>query len=193
MTTWIWILPTLVGQSVLGLLTLMTYFSLRNRLIKHDLRVQSSVENAGNRDAALLICAEENARQLQGLCDSLPQIVWTSTVDGSIDYYNTKWFSYTGLSLDDSLGQGWEVIIHRDDLLKTMETWARSIELLLPYEMEHRLKRNSDGMFRWHVSRAVPVHDTQGHVVRWFGTSTDIHESRLASANLAAMAVSSGR
>ncbi len=106
--------------------------------------------------------------------DSMPQIVWTARPDGWLDYYNQKWFDYTGMTFAQTQGWGWAAVLHSDDLLQTLEAWMYSVKTGEIFEIEYRLKQASDNMYHWHLSRALPVKDEQGAVLKWFGTCTDI-------------------
>ncbi len=116
----------------------------------------------------------ESERQFQSLAESMPQIVWTARSDGFLDWYNQVWYDYTGSTFE----RGWEndEIVHPDDMEQTRKRWNQSIASGEFYENEYRLKRKSDGMYRWHLGRAVPIKDREGRVIKWFGTDTDIHE-----------------
>lgn len=109
------------------------------------------------------------------LADSVPQLVWTARPDGRIDYANARREHYGvgGVSRTD-----WETIIHPDDRRATAETWLRASESGDPYEKEHRLMVAGNG-YRWHLSRAAPLLDEQGAIVRWYGTTTDINDHKL--------------
>lgn len=109
------------------------------------------------------------------LADSVPQLVWTARPDGRIDYANARRENYgsSGVSRTD-----WEAIIHPDDRRATAEAWLRASEAAAPYEREHRLMVVGKG-YRWHLSRAAPMLDPSGVVVRWYGTTTDINDHKL--------------
>ncbi|CAN5720038.1 hypothetical protein BH09MYX1_BH09MYX1_00470 [soil metagenome] len=124
--------------------------------------------------------AEEQLRRseqkLRQLADAMPQIVWTALPDGVIDYMNRQWREFTGLP--ETLGSsGWSHVIHPDDAQVAGERWADSVKRGTPFEMQVRLLERRQ-TYRWHLIRTVAVHDEDGTVVRWFGTSTDIHEQR---------------
>jgi PAS domain S-box-containing protein len=118
----------------------------------------------------------------QQLADSMPQIVWTATPDGTGDYYNQRWYDYTGLSFEQIGNGGWQPALHPEDLQTCIDRWTHSASTGEPYEAELRFKRASDGVYRWHLARAVPIHNAEGAVVRWFGTSTDIEDYKQAQA-----------
>ena len=98
-----------------------------------------------------------------------------------LDYYNRRWFDYTGLTLDQAREAGWTPLLHPDDVQRCVERWAEALATGNPYEIEYRFKRAADGAYRWHLDRAVPVRDREGRVVKWFGTCTDIDDQRRAA------------
>jgi PAS domain S-box-containing protein len=119
--------------------------------------------------------AEEKNELLTAL-ESMPLIVWAATPDGNLNYYNKRWQNYTGLDLQQSKAWGWQPALHPDDLQATIDRWTHAFTTLNPLEIELRLKRASDGAFRWHLSRAIPIRDARGTVVRWLGTCIDIDD-----------------
>ena len=114
------------------------------------------------------------------LAEALPQIVWTAGPDGVQEYLNQRWFQYTGLSQEESRGDAWMRAFHPDDLPEHELRWSRSLATGEPLEVEKRCRR-LDGMWRWFLIRAIPVHDPQGRVIRWFGTCTDIDDQKRTS------------
>jgi PAS domain S-box-containing protein len=119
------------------------------------------------------------------ITEAMPQIVWTASADGRADWYNERWFDFTGLPRERGLGDGWTSVLHPDDEAPTGRAWYDAVAEGGLYEIEHRV-RAADGSFRWLLSRAVPLRDDYGHVVRWFGTATDIHEQKTAQVELQA-------
>ena len=116
--------------------------------------------------------------QYHALADAMPQIVWTARPDGDLDYYNQRWFDYTGTTLKETQGRGWEMMLHPDDLQRSVDNWTNAVRTGRTYEDEYRFKRAVDGVFRWHLARAVPVYDVSGQVLKWIGTCTDIEEKK---------------
>jgi PAS domain S-box-containing protein len=116
------------------------------------------------------------------LAESVPQIVWTSMPDGWLDYFNQRWFDYTGLTLEQSQGWGWESAVHPDDFQTYTRARRRALQSGDDYQVEYRFKRVSDGAYRWHLARALPLRDDQGQILKWFGTCTDIHDYKEAEA-----------
>ena len=123
----------------------------------------------------------QRERELRTFVESIPQLAWTADEDGWIDFYNPQWFAYTGTTPEQMEGWGWISVHDPDDLPRMLRIWRNAIATGEPWEDEFRLRRGSDGMLRWHLSRALPVRDAEGRVVRWFGTNTDIHDQKLAS------------
>ncbi|MEG4577116.1 PAS domain S-box protein [Microcoleus sp. N3A4] len=120
--------------------------------------------------------AEASEQLYRVLAEAIPQIVWTATADGWLDYYNQRWFEYTGLTLEETQGWGWQLALHPDDVEDSVERWNTSVQTGMTYEVEYRFKRASDGAYRWHLGRALPVRDAEGKILKWFGTCTDIDD-----------------
>lgn len=116
--------------------------------------------------------------QLQQLADSLPQMVWASRPDGFIDYYNERWYEYTGFARDSFGDASWAPILHPDDLQRCLDTWSHSIRSGELYQIEYRFMDRQTGGYRWFLGRAFPVRDEHGNIYRWFGTCTDIDETK---------------
>ena len=118
---------------------------------------------------------------LDAALDAVPQIVWTAQPDGVFSFFNRKWFEYAGVSFPQQSEQGWLAWVHPEDLPKTSAVWREALRKGESCEMEYRLRRGTDGNYRWHIGRALPVRNASGGVVvQWFGTSTDIHDHRMA-------------
>ncbi|HEU4410745.1 MAG TPA: PAS domain-containing protein [Polyangiaceae bacterium] len=121
---------------------------------------------------------------LQIVADALPQLVWTTDAQGYHDYFNRRWYEYTGLTPEACAGDGWRQAFHPDDMVETERRWRRSLATGEPYETEYRCRRH-DGRWRWFLGRALPVRDAEGRVLRWFGTCTDIDDQKRVEAALA--------
>ncbi len=117
------------------------------------------------------------------LAEALPQIVWTAEVNGTVDFMNSLWFDYTGLTEEETYKET-RSAVHPDDLEEYKRKWHNSFTTGEPYEMEYRFRRASDGMYRWHLGRGLPIRDTDGNVLKWFGTCTDIHDQKVAEAEV---------
>ena len=112
---------------------------------------------------------------LRAIADAVPQIIWSALPDGWIDWYNERWYAYTGQTADEAAGWGWQAVHHPDDLPEVMRAWPASIASGEPFEMEFRLRR-ADGAFRMFLTRATPQRDAGGQIVRWYGSNTDIED-----------------
>ena len=106
----------------------------------------------------------------------MPQLVWTARPDGYVDYYNDRWYEFTGLSRDVFGHESWEPALHPEDLQRTRETWAASTAAGTGYNIEFRLWDARESCWRWFVGRALPTRDACGNIVKWFGSCTDIDE-----------------
>jgi PAS domain S-box-containing protein len=112
-------------------------------------------------------------QQFRTLADSIPQLAWIADGEGSINWYNQRWYDYTGTTLEQVEGWGWKTIHHPDHVERVVERIRRSWASGEPWEDTFPL-RGKDGQYRWFLSRALPIRDDDGHIVRWFGTNTDI-------------------
>ncbi len=113
------------------------------------------------------------------LAEAMPQIVWICRADGRNVYFNQQWMSYTGLTLEESVGDWWTKPFHPEDRLRAWEAWRAATTTLATYSLECRL-RGADGGYRWWLIRGVPVRDDFGTILKWFGTCTDIHDLKIA-------------
>lgn len=111
------------------------------------------------------------------MSEAVPEIMWTAGPDGADDYFNRRWFDYTGLTFEQSRGTGWTVAVHPDDLGPFLEKWEKARRRAQPYTVEYRL-RGADGTYRWFVCRGNPIRDLKGDVVKWFGTCSDIEDQK---------------
>lgn len=124
-------------------------------------------------------------RRFRHLAEAIPHIVWIARADGSIEYVNRRWSEYTGLPLEECLGESlvlrkWTAVIHPEDLARCFDHWHRSITTGECHEAECRFRRAADGSYRWFLCRAEPIRDDQDRVVQWFGTCTDIDDRKRA-------------
>jgi PAS domain S-box-containing protein len=108
----------------------------------------------------------------------MPQIVWTARADGHVDYYNSRWYEFTGYGPETATDVSWETIMHPDDLEPWRETWKASVSSGEPYNLECRLFDRTESRWRWFVARAVAVRENDGGAVKWFGSCTDIDEQK---------------
>jgi PAS domain S-box-containing protein len=113
----------------------------------------------------------------RALTDALPQLVWSTLPDGFHDYYNARWYEFTGVPDGSTDGDAWNGMFHPDDQHRAWSAWRHSLSTGEPYEIEYRLRHHS-GVYRWTLGRAMPVRDESGQIVRWIGTCTDIDAAK---------------
>lgn len=145
----------------------MVVFRARKQM-KAERDAQAEVESA----------LSETEEKFRILADTMPQMVWSTLPDGFHDYYNARWYEFTGVATGSTDGEGWNGMFHPEDQELAWSKWRRSLATGEPYEVEYRLKHAS-GEYRWTLGRALPMRSNGGDIVRWFGTCTDIHEQKL--------------
>ena len=130
--------------------------------------------------------AEEAERaseeRVRTIADNVPQLIWTNDAEGTADYFNKRWFDYSGLNYEESYGRGWEAVVHPEDAPASIEHWKLALAKGEVFDAEYRL-RGADGEYRWFIGRNVPLR-SNGTVLSWFGTATDIHGLKEAEAAL---------
>jgi PAS domain S-box-containing protein len=109
----------------------------------------------------------------------MPHMVWITLPDGYHEWYNRRWYEFTGVPENSTDGAGWNEIFHPDDRERAWAQWRRSLATGEPYEIEYRLRHHT-GEYRWVLGRALPIRDSQGRIERWFGTCTDIDAMKRA-------------
>ncbi|HEX3759658.1 MAG TPA: ATP-binding protein [Kofleriaceae bacterium] len=115
----------------------------------------------------------EQDRQFRALADNIPQLTWMADAGGELYWFNRRWCEYTGTPLEDLPGGGWKQAHHPDHLQRVYERWMRAVEHGEPWEDTFPL-RGADGIYRWFLSRALPIRGASGAIERWFGSSTDV-------------------
>lgn len=123
-------------------------------------------------------------RRFRGLADAVPHIVFTAGADGTVDYFNRRWFEFTGVSAEEA-GGGWLCAVHPDDREAARTRWEQATRDGAPAEFECRLHGAAEAAYRWHLCRVVPEQGQHGGVDGWLGTFTDIEEQRRERAVLA--------
>lgn len=122
----------------------------------------------------------ESELRFRTLADTMPQMVWSTLADGYHDYYNARWYEFTGVPAGSTDGEAWNGMFHPDDQERARKVWQKSLETGEPYQIEYRLRHHT-GEYRWTLGLALPIRDASGQIVRWFGTCTDIHETKLVA------------
>jgi PAS domain S-box-containing protein len=123
-------------------------------------------------------------KRVEELANAMPQMVWTARPDGYVEYYNDRWYEYTGLPRGMGGDESWKSILHPEDVQKCLDVWYASVHSGNSYDIEYRLKEQKTGRHRWHLGRALPVKDSAGTILRWIGTCTDIDDQKRAEENL---------
>ena len=126
---------------------------------------------------------KNNEKRFRELIESLPQLFWTCRVDGPCDYLSRQWLEYTGIPEEQQLGYGWLDQLHPRDRDKTVAVWMEKVKTGESFDIEFRIRRN-DGVYHWFKTRAVPMHDADGKIIKWFGSNTDFHEIKKAEEQL---------
>lgn len=170
-------------------------------LILTDLTIQKGIEKELKEKNELLEASQAFTKQLNNelegkvrertrelstsrehfkfLADTIPVIVWTALPNGDFDYYNKRWYDYTGKTYEESIGSGWQSVVHPEDLETSLLAWNHSIATGTPFKIEDR-KRSVDGIYRWHLAHALPFKDADGKIIAWFGVCTDIEDQKKA-------------
>lgn len=138
--------------------------------------LNETMASAEERDLAARL--SESDAKFRLLADTMPQMVWSTRPDGFHDYYNARWYEFTGMPAGSTDGEGWNDMFHPEDQERAWARWRHSLETGEPYEIEYRL-RHASGDYRWTLGRALPMRDAEGRIIRWFGTCTDIHDQKL--------------
>ena len=129
---------------------------------------------------------DESIEALRHIADSMPQIIWSAGPDGRVDYYNRRWYELVGSQSPASAdASGWHPALHPEDRQPSYDLWMKSVRKGTPFEMEYRFKFTRGDDYRWYLGRALPLRDDSGAIVRWYGTSTDIHDRKMAESELA--------
>ena len=150
--------PLMSGQQIFGCVVTLTDITERKRA---EEAVRASEED------------------FRSLAEAMPQIVWITRPDGWNIYFSQHWMDYTGLTLEESLGEGWNRPFHPDDQQRAWEAWQKATRENGTYSLEARLRR-ADGEYRWWLVRGVPLLGATGTILKWYGTCTDIHGLKMA-------------
>lgn len=132
------------------------------------------------------IALEQGQRYWEQIANSLPQLIWTCDTKGNCDFLSQQWAAYTGISVEPQLGMGWLERIHQDDRDRLTSRWRQSVETETLFVIEIRICRH-DGAYRWFYTRAEPLRDENGKILRWIGSSTDIEDRYQAEQHVRAL------
>jgi len=132
-----------------------------------------------NIDISLQVKAEDAAAKTEArfrlIADSMPQMVWSASAVGDYDYYNARWYEFTGAPIGSTDGDGWRRLLHPDERDAVWDAWKRTIEGVVTFRLEHRLLHHT-GTYRWVLASAQPERRADGSIDRWYGTYTDIED-----------------
>jgi two-component system CheB/CheR fusion protein len=142
----------------------------------HTAKLNNELEDKVKERTNELLLSREH---FKFLADNIPVIVWTATPDGVYDYYNKRWYEYTGKTFEESKYFGWQTVVHPDDLPTSLIAWNHSIKTGEPYKVEDR-KMGKDGNYRWHLGHALPFRNSNNQIIAWFGICTDIEDQKKA-------------
>jgi PAS domain S-box-containing protein len=145
-----------------------------------DQLLAESVRRYSEQSQEALRTTEQSFRTL---AESMPQIVWATTAEGLNTYFNQQWMDYTGLTLEQSYGEGWIIPFHPDDRQGAWDAWQQATRHRGTYSLECRLRR-ADGVYRWWLIRGAPLLGANGEILKWFGTCTDIEHIKIVEQKL---------
>ncbi|HWQ92313.1 MAG TPA: PAS domain S-box protein, partial [Clostridia bacterium] len=169
--------PMLLEDRLLGVLGVFARHPLSPAEVEALEVIAGGLALALGRSQALLALQESEARFRQ-LAEAMPQMVWTAQPDGVIDYANSKGLLVVPSSARGNLGENWLLAVHPEDRQSCREAWQEAVRTGQSFETEYRVGEGTEA--RWYLARALPVRDTQGHIARWYGTCTDIHDLKMA-------------
>jgi diguanylate cyclase (GGDEF)-like protein/PAS domain S-box-containing protein len=131
---------------------------------------------------------EPQRDRFRQLADSMPYIVWSASPDGTIDFANQSIVDYAGFIDASRIGEQWIDLLHPDDVERTLNVWGESVRTGEVFSTEYRLCRGADKAYRWHLAKGMPIRDRQGNIAKWYGTTTDIHDMKLAHEEIGRLA-----
>jgi PAS domain S-box-containing protein len=168
-----------------------TAFDYRGRKAAHVILRDIAERKTLQRDQLQRLQEEAEHQRLKAerdyfhqLFETTPNLAWTARPDGYIDYVNQRTLDYLSLRDGDIEGWNWQQFVHPDDLPDILKRWSHSLATGEPYEVEMRLRDGAIGEYHWHLSRGLPVRNDHGEILRWVGTTTDIHDQKEARAIL---------
>jgi|SRR5579872_414335 len=152
-------------------------FARRAALAIENAIALKETEDGRERERVLRALAEGSERMFREVVENMPELAWTARADGDMDFFNRRWFEFTGTTLEQVQGWGWKETLDPAMLPGVIERWTHCLKSGEPFEMEFRV-RGADGTFRWFLTRAWPLREVSERIVRWVGINTDIDERR---------------
>jgi PAS domain S-box-containing protein len=146
-----------------------------DRTVRGFLKVGQDVTRRREVEDAL----RESEARFRAVANLVPDLLWQSRPDGSSDWFNDRWYAYTGQTPDEAAGWGWTKAVHPEERVHSADAFARAVAGSRPLQGEYRI-RGADGSYRWFLVRAEPRMGPEGRVARWFGAATDVHDQRMA-------------
>lgn len=126
---------------------------------------------------------KESSEKFRTVFEALPQMTWTNLPTGEVNFFNQKWYNYTGLDFDQTKNWAWQIVVHSDDLEHTTNAYKEALLSGRVFQIENRI-RKYDGTYRWHLTRALPIKSENNEIILWVGTATDIHKQKMAEEQL---------
>jgi PAS domain S-box-containing protein len=178
---------TLPGSEPPALGMIVTDLSAEKEIlaVKTQVEIQNQIISRKEEELLKEKQTTEEAERFRLVLEGIPQIAWTSTPDGQINYANPFWHQYTGLSFDETKEHRWLQALHSADQEKTITYFNHCLQTGEHVNLENRFRRGIDGMYRWHIVKASPVRNTEGEIILWVGTCTDIHAQKEYTEKLA--------
>ncbi|HEX4683645.1 MAG TPA: ATP-binding protein, partial [Gemmatimonadaceae bacterium] len=152
--------------------------------VTDSVRAREEIERLWRESENARTAAQESEARYRFLAEAIPVQVWTARPDGSLDYVSDRTAAYFGKTAAEVVGEQWVSVLHADDVTAALERWGASLESGRPYEAEFRLWSAEHETYRWHLARAAAQRDAEGRIIRWFGTNTDIEDSKRAEQEL---------
>ena len=169
------------------------FIRLKQQMLQQDLRNTRLESRSSGIEAEVYLRTEaieahrqltETGRHYQFLADFVPQLIWTADPTGAADYFNHRWTEFTHLEREQLLMNGWQQLLHPEDRARTIDLWQETIAGRAErFQVQHRL-RCHDGSYRWILTTALPYRGADGRILKWFGSSTDIHDKVMADERL---------
>ena len=174
------------GHSLSVIVTdLTTQKAAQKHLINQNERLEAAQNLVTQQKDELEATVKERTKDLSVsrgnlklLADHITQMTWTCMPDGRVNFFNERWYDYTALGFEQSMGWGWRETIHPDDIETFMDKYREALQTGGIFEAENRYRRGKDGVYRWHLNRAMPLKNDSGEIILWVGTATDIEEQK---------------
>ena len=145
-------------------------------------REEQEAEERGEQQTAEM-SLRESEKRFRTLLETITQMTWTSLPTGEVNFYNQRWYDYTGLSFGETKDWAWTSVVHPDDLPAMLDAFEQVVQTGEPFIFENRYRR-ADGEYRWHLNKALSIRDETGVITLWVGTATDVHDQKTENERL---------